>query len=453
MGSIETKKIPLSKLELNLENPRFESVTNEKEAINLMIENLSNKLINLAKDILNENLNPSDLVQVTPNNTSNKYIVLEGNRRITSLKLLNKPALVDRKFPNFFKKLKPLAEQFKQKAIKNILCVVYSDPNDADRWIELKHTGENDGVGTVSWDTTQQQRFNRKRKGQNPIALQAIEFLSRSEYTDANLKRDLYKLPYTNIERLLTDPDIRNIVGISYKDKNLESNYPEKEVVKGLSKIAKDFLYNNYTVNNVRNKKDRLKYIEEFGKEDLPIKSLDPSGSWILISATNTETHTPETKQKPQTKGEEIPSFRKTLIPKDFILKINDPRPNKIYHELKNLRVEDFENSVAVTFRVFVELSIDAFIESKNGKIKGVKKMTPFKDKVKKTIEYFEDSKKLNDHQLKGISVLVDEPNGILSIDTFNAYVHNRTYSPKESHLINSWNDIQLFIQKIWEDI
>ncbi len=117
------------------------------------------------------------------------------------------------------------------------------------------------------------------------------------------------------------------------------------------------------------------------------------------------------------------------------------------------MRVEDFENSVAVTFRVFVELSIDAFIESKNGKIKGVKKMTPFKDKVKKTIEYFEDSKKLNDHQLKGISVLVDEPNGILSIDTFNAYVHNRTYSPKESHLINSWNDIQLFIQKIWEDI
>src|SRR5690606_16201085 len=119
------------------------------------------------------------------------------------------------------------------------------------------------------------------------------EFLSRSEYTDENLKRDLHKLPYTNIERLLTDPDIRNVVGISYKEKNLESNYPEKEVVKGLSKIAKDFLYNNYTVNNVRNKKDRLKYIEEFGKEDLPIKPIEPNDSWILISATNPESHTP----------------------------------------------------------------------------------------------------------------------------------------------------------------
>lgn len=453
MGNIETKKISLSRLAINLSNPRFESVNNEKEAINLMIETQSNKLINLAKDILAENLNPSDLIQVSADVQLNKYIVLEGNRRITALKLLNKPSLIDRKFINFYKKLKPLADQYKQKPIKNILCVVYEDRDDADKWIELKHTGENDGVGTVSWDSTQQARFNKKQKGQNPIALQAIEFLSRSEFTDPDLKKDLGKLPYTNIERLLTDPDIRNVIGISYKNKNLESLYDEKEVVKGLSKISRDFLYKNYTVNNVRNKKDRIKYIEEFEPEDLPIKPSGTRSPWILISATNPVNNQQEAKPENEERIEEIPSTRKTLIPKDFILKIHDNRPNKIYHELKTLKVEDFENAVSVTLRVFVELTIDAFIESKKGQITGVKKMTPFKDKVQKTIEYLESSNKLTDHQLKGIKVLINEPDGILSIDTFNAYVHNRNYSPKERHLISTWNDIQIFIQKIWENI
>lgn len=453
MGKIETKKIPLSKLQLNLENPRFESVTTEKEAINLMIDALSTKLIKLAKDILDTELNPADLIQVTPN-SSNKYTVLEGNRRVTALKLLKRPSLIERKHVNFYKKIKPLSDQFSKKPLQKILCVVFHDPVDADKWIELKHTGENEGVGTVQWDSTQQARFTRKRKGQNPIALQAIEFLSRSEFTEESLKKDLTRLPYTNIERLLTDPDIRNVLGISYKDQNLETVYEEEQVVKGLSKIARDFLYRSYTVNNVRNKKDRLKYIEEFGENDLPQKPLTVNSVWKLTSATNMSIDTQEEELSKKTnKNRDIPTKRKCMIPKDCIIKIKDPRPNKIYHELKTLNVSDFENAVAVTFRVFVELSIDAFIESKKGQIKGVKRMTPFKQKVQKTIDYFQSAQILNDHQIKGIRVLINEPDGILSIDTFNTYVHNRVYFPKEGHLMNSWNDIQIFIEKIWQNI
>lgn len=456
MSKIEYKKIGLNKLHINLENPRFEAVSTEKEALELMIADQPTKLIKLAKDILESNLNPSDFVQIAPSTLhSGKYVVLEGNRRISILKILKNPRQISSSHASFIKRLNPFIVQFQANPINTVYCVVYSDPNAADKWIELKHTGENDGVGTVPWDTTQQARFNKKIRGHNPIALQAIEFLTRSTFTDAKLQKDLQKLPYTNIERLLTDPDVRDVLGISYKNKMLETTLEESEIVKGLTKIAKDFLYNDYTVNHVRTKKDRAKYLEEFTSDDLPSRSTSHGKSWRLLSTPNTSNEENNRPPDNPEKGKvnSVPKTRKTLIPKSFIVKISDPRPNKIYHELKNINVSDFENATAVTFRVFVELSIDAFIDSKNGRIKGVKKMTPFKDKVQKTIDYFEAANMLNDHQLKGIRVLINEPHGLLSIDTFNAYVHNRTYSPKESHLMATWDDIQLFIEKLWQNI
>lgn len=456
MGKIEYKKIALSKLLINLENPRFEAVNTEKEALELIATDQPVKLIKLAKDILESNLNPSDLVQVTPSTTQNgKYVVLEGNRRVSILKILKNPKQISSSHTPFLKKLQPFSTQFQANPINTIYCVIYNDPNDSDKWIELKHTGENEGVGTVSWDTTQQARFNRRVRGHNPVALQAIEFLSRSTFTDPKLKSDLYKLPYTNVERLLTDPDVRDVLGISYKNKMLESTYEESEVIKGLTKIAKDFLYNDYTVNNVRNKKDRAKYLEEFEAENLPSCDAATGKPWRLLSTSNIDDEEKKVHTNASAAGRatSVSKSRKTLIPKSFIIKINDQRPNKIYHELKNINVGDFENSTAVTFRVFIELSVDAFIESKKGAIKGVKKMTAFKEKVQKTIDYFETANILNDHQLKGISVLINEPHGILSIDTFNAYVHNRTYSPKENDLKTSWDNIQLFIEKLWLNI
>jgi len=64
MSTIEYKRIAISNLLVNLENPRFESSITEKEALHIMIESQPNKLVKLAKDILEFNLNPADLVQV-----------------------------------------------------------------------------------------------------------------------------------------------------------------------------------------------------------------------------------------------------------------------------------------------------------------------------------------------------------------------------------------------------
>lgn len=88
------RTIKLTSLFVNTENYRFEPLSSQKEAIDKMIEDQGDKLYSLVDDIVTNGLSPVDLIIVTPNEDSNKYVVLEGNRRITSLKLLNNPTLI-----------------------------------------------------------------------------------------------------------------------------------------------------------------------------------------------------------------------------------------------------------------------------------------------------------------------------------------------------------------------
>ena len=49
-----------------------------------------------------------------------------------------------------------------------------------------------------------------------------------------------------------------------------------------------------------------------------------------------------------------------------------------------------------------------------------------------------------------GISKGIDDKNSPLNPDTLNAYVHSRFYTPQERELVVSWNNSQLFFEKIW---
>lgn len=105
------RTIKLTSLFVNTENYRFEPLSSQKEAIDKMIEDQGDKLYSLVDDIVTNGLSPVDLIIVTPNEDSNKYVVLEGNRRITSLKLLNNPTLIDDKYSPLRKKFQKLQKE------------------------------------------------------------------------------------------------------------------------------------------------------------------------------------------------------------------------------------------------------------------------------------------------------------------------------------------------------
>ena len=59
-----------------------------------MVRRQGEKLLELAQDILDVGLSPGEPLWVAPDpRAQGKFVVLEGNRRITALKVMDNPAL------------------------------------------------------------------------------------------------------------------------------------------------------------------------------------------------------------------------------------------------------------------------------------------------------------------------------------------------------------------------
>ncbi len=448
--SITYKQIPLSNLLLNIENPRFDLVGNQREAIQAMISDQAEKIYNLAKDIVESGmLNPSELVVVTPIQSDKKHwVVLEGNRRVTTLKILATPELISANNASFYKKIKPLSVKFKKNSITDVSCVIFTDPEEPNKWIKLKHTGENEGVGIVRWDAQQVARFEERVEGTSPIALQAIDFLKRDSTVDISLKDRLKDVPSTNLDRLLKDKSVQALLGLSIKDNRLQTNLKKAEVVKGLTKIVKDLVDKKIKVKDIYTKEDRERYVESFRPTQIPDKKQKERTNWELISSNNPNS---QSSKLTPTKKASILKDRDTLIPKDCILQITDARLNKIYKELRRIEVNNYENATGVLFRVFIELSIDVYLEQYS--IPKITLNSKLKDKVIAVSLNMEENGFAKKQELKGIRSAVNNQHDMLSMDTFNAYVHNRHLSPIAKNLIISWDNIQMFIIKLWQSI
>lgn len=449
---VTNKPIKLANLLVNTENYRFESVASQKEAIDKMIQNQAEKLFNLAEHIVTHGLNPNDPVQVAVSSHDKKlYNVLEGNRRIVALKLFNNPDLIDDpSYDTFKKKFKKLKEKKGVLTIKEISCTVYDSPNEADTWIKLKHAGQVDGVGTVSWNAQQIQRFEEKVEGKSSVPLQIINYLKTSNTVSSPIKEKLNELSITNLNRLLSDPDIREFLGITVENGFVKGKLEQKEVSKGLIQVVKDLLDPEFKVRDIYAKVDRKDYIKKFPKDKIPNQKAESNETWTLNGAENEPGGNKEIKKKKKKLND-----RKVLIPRACVMSIENERVNDIYSELQKLDVEKYVNAVAVLFRVFIELSVDSYIDSN----KLSKAVTSAKDgssleyKVLTVASHLENLKKADENICKGIRSAVKNKHDLLGINTWNAYVHFNLYSPTAKNLIITWNNVQAFVEILWANI
>lgn len=174
MKKIESIKV--SNLLLDLENPRFnKEVYSQKEAINLMLELQGDKIIRLAEDMINNGLDPSENMIVYPDlEKDGFYIVAEGNRRTTALKLLEQPSISDiNKYKSKFQKLEQLQ---KKESLTEVNCVIIPNEEEYEHWVSIKHTGDNKGVGRERWTTPEIDRYNAKH-GKVSIQSQLYKFI------------------------------------------------------------------------------------------------------------------------------------------------------------------------------------------------------------------------------------------------------------------------------------
>ncbi len=454
MAAYTVQEIGTDKLLLDVRNPRHGILEKQIDTLAEIMLDQKGKLLKLAKDIVDFGINPSDLTIVIPSKgNKGKFIILEGNRRLSAIQLLCDPTLAalgyDTKNINAFKLH---SERYKKSPIERLRCVVYSQRDDANHWLELRHTGENEGRGVVGWGAKEKARFNESL-GKPSSALQVLEFVRKNTNLNEKEKEALKKPNLSSIQRLVGDPDVRETLGIDITDGYVTTNLTPEGIINGLTKLVMDIATQRKSVDDIRHKADRADYISEFTEECLPDPNVTPVETWKIQTQTSPVKPSvlPSGMVSSAATGKKsvpLSTSRPTLIPSSCVLIIkNAIRINKIYRELRGLEVKGFENACAITFRVFLELSVENYTKVKNIMCHEDDKLV---NKIKIVAKYMESNKLMSVNELKPIRVACSTPDNLVSTNTLNAYVHNPNLSPKADDLKLTWDGFEKFFKTMW---
>jgi hypothetical protein len=226
-----SKSLKLDSLDLDLLNPRIPVAGSQRDAMQKILDEQKVKLINLADSIAQRGFSPMDrcLVIRSEENPA-KFIVLEGNRRVLSGKLLKKPALISSlTMPDAFKKrLLKAASGFDAKNIEPVDCYEVADRAEGEDWIRRRHQGQDAGRGIVDWSPLAKSRFN----GRNP-AHQALDFVLEHGGLTEDQKEQINNAKFiSTLDRLLSTPTVRAVIGVEINRGKLETALPPEEALK-----------------------------------------------------------------------------------------------------------------------------------------------------------------------------------------------------------------------------
>ncbi|MDO8050725.1 hypothetical protein O3301_19875 [Janthinobacterium sp. SUN211] len=446
--------VPVSKLDFDLQNPRYPVQNSDREALEKILLSSMPKSLKLAEHIVKYGQNPTDLIIVIENGT--RYTVLEGNRRTSVLKVLSKPVLLDSMptgagVPAFCKRMKALATKANNSTVNKVTVVLFPSRIAADPWINLKHTGPNDGAGTVPWDSIAKSRYSNK----GDIGLELLDFgKANNWFTDDDLKNSSGgPFPLSTLNRLLGDPQIRTALGLDLLNGVLLSRVSVDELAKGVKQVVADLSTAKWNVTKLKLKGDRKNYLQQFPAASLPQEAAGGAAAWqVDVESVPQPAPQEPTAPKPRQKS----STRKALIPKDFVITTSpkSPRLNRILAELKKMEVEKQENAVAVLFRTYIELTLDDYIARTSLKFAMSRPpQASLAEKAKgaaahlKTLGLLDKNQSANVDRLVGINS--DPKSEFGSITTLHSFVHSRHSNPIPSELQLAWDNIAPFMHLV----
>jgi len=450
MGAVNLK---IDQLLYDSNNPRIGSADSQRDALQKILDDQEEKLFVLAEDIVEAGLSPIDrLLVLQEKKGSDRFIALEGNRRVAALKILVNPHVLtslNLKAP-LQKRFETLSGRFIREQVEPVACFKVDNREEGNRWVYLRHTGENDGRGVVGWSGLAASRF----RGSDP-ALQALEFVRNyGNFNEGQKKSMGHTFPITTLYRLLATPEVRGLIGVEVVEQKLRSGLPANELMKPLKRMVLDLASKKINVSQLKNRADQVAYIQGFNPSEKP--DLSKKG----VTRSIEEIHGNEFKEKPvgkpQSKGRfSDPSERRTIIPPRVRLNIQDSKVASIFKELRGLKIEDFPNGVAVLLRVFLELSVDCYIDGHNMSRRfetpqGQMLEKNLKKKVQEVMDNLVIQEGCDRKDFRGVRRALDVGHSPLSINLLNDYLHNRFVTPKSRDLIGAWDDAQRFFEKIW---
>ena len=200
------------------------------------------KVYELARNICEAGtLDPGDRLYVMAAvDKVGRYIVLEGNRRLTALRLLSQPGMIDREDLGLSSamraKFKKLQAESKDRWPTVVDVVVFLDRDSANHFIRLRHTGENSGAGRSAWSALQVARFDDTGLWKSLVFLRADNALDLAVINAL----DTSTFNVTNYDRVSSTQEFQRRFGVAIGRSTFKVTGNETRAKLALSKLASD---------------------------------------------------------------------------------------------------------------------------------------------------------------------------------------------------------------------
>lgn len=424
------RQIPLSSLVVNPANDRHGELENETAAIAQLFAAQEAHMRSLARDLVTKG-EVFEPPLVFPD--GDKFIVADGNRRTTCLKLLASPRRAPTvELQSYFAELrKAWVGDFPDR----VECRVEADKDRVDDILFRRHTGVQGGIGQSNWDDRMKNNFViRTGKGSGLHIADEIE----KRLKDADMLPGR-KIPRSNMNRLLSAEALRNRVGISVKKGKLEFIRDENDTLQALKRIAADLANKQITLDDIWDTQAKLEYIDKLDEEGiLPGAASKPKK--VTTPARPVPT-------KPQRPAARKSSDWPHLIPEvDYgvVWTASLQRHREIWEELQfKLELDEHPNAISVLFRVLIELAVENYI--KNAKVKTVQDGDKLARRAAKAAEHMFSVGKIDKKYLGAINKL-QQGEALISVDTLNRYVHSPNFNVSPEHLKMIWGTLSEFV-------
>ncbi|WP_157779919.1 hypothetical protein [Celeribacter ethanolicus] len=421
------ENIAIEKLIVNPNNDRHGQTPSEDTAIGWLFDHKASEMKHLATRIAKAGrIYDAPLVIREGSN----FLVKDGNRRVTCLKLIHNPARAPQKFRNFFSDLK---KNFQKSLATDVVCQVEDDQDIADEIIGLRHNGTQKGAGQLMWGPKEKAIHANRVSGKSDYEWpQLVEnFLEERGYSDeaAAIKR-------STLDRILKAKKRREQLGISLGDqRKIISTVAGYDPLALFIRFAHDMRDDKLTLKETLISADIDKYLARLRSEGLvpDKKSAPPKPAPPPPSLPNLP--------KPQPIPPHPTKRRRTsLIPSDvnyrFAWSHGQTKISQAWEQLQfELSLKRHKFSIAVVLRTLLEMVAKKYGEKNNLSDKGTlaKNLRLMADDLKeKTI--------IDPKTHEDVMRLISDTRSMVSIENLQRILHSTSQMPSEDDLITMWD-------------
>lgn len=457
------KSLSIDDILLDEKNPRIRAGSNQNDCIEKVLRK-EDQMLKLMESIATEGLSTAQVL-ITSSDISGKWVVKDGNRRITALKLLNNPALCTS--ASIREKILKILATKNVKVPSKIDCLASDNAEAIAHELVLRHSGELGGIGQIGWSSylrtiyllNNAQAAEYKRAGQ---------YLLWSEVRQIEVGDDF---PITTVSRFFSNENIK-ILGFDIQNDVLVLIASEQVAIKMARRVIDDFGAGKVKVNDVFSPEQAVVYLTKVRLDaGWPLSSpanvpstdvrqpsssqsngiyqvnATPSTSNLVPTLTTTSTQPPAGRPPSKPAWDRKKLFT-TASPAPSISS-NNLKAKGVLFEISQIKdIRDCPLTVAFLIRALIELS-ELHFRTANS----LTDKSKLADNIAAACDSMVSQNALNASQsslVKAYTATNRNDVSIFNIDTLQKYLHRPTHLPSSETIITFWDELSPFIRACW---